>query len=125
MTTLDEVLVYCCRDEDVVVLKEVCAASGAVLRIEPTPVEVAHSTVARRPIAVFIGAGRRHPGNLDIIPVIRAVRNDLPVIVIAEEDSLDLERSARQQSIFYYLVQPIERAEVEAVLKDVRRHAPG
>lgn len=123
MASRAEVLVFCCRGEDVAVLREVCARAGAVLTIEPSRVEVAHATVARRPIAVFIGMGSGSLKNLDVINVIQAIRSDLPIIVIAEEDSLDLERRARQRGIFYYLVQPIERQEVEAVLKDVLRHA--
>lgn len=122
MPSRGEVLVYCCRGEDVAVLREVCSKIGSALRIEPSRVEVAHATVARRPSAIFIGAGDRSLKNLDVINVIQAIRQDLPIIVIAEDDSLELERIARQKGIFYYLVQPIERAEVEAVLQDALRH---
>ncbi len=123
MASRGELLVYGCRDEDIAMLKEVCGPGGPSVRIESSPVEVAHSTVARRPIAVFIGAGACSLENLDLIPVIQAVRGTLPVVVIAEDDSLDLERRARQRSIFYYLVQPLEREEVEAILGDVMRRA--
>jgi DNA-binding response OmpR family regulator len=61
--------------------------------------------------------------HLDVIPMIRAVGKDPPVIVVAEEDSLDLERRARQHPVFYYLVHPLEQNEVKAVLDDVLRHA--
>ncbi len=61
--------------------------------------------------------------HLDVIRTIRAARSDLPIVVIGEDDSLELERRARQEKIFYYLVHPIDRAEVEAVLKDILRHA--
>lgn len=118
-----EVLVYSCRGEDVVVLREVCGKIDLVLRAEPSRVEVAHATVARRPVAVFIGAGNRSLENLDVINVIQAIRQDLPIIVIAENDSLEVERTAREKGIFYYLVQPVERREVEAVLRDALRHA--
>ena len=47
----------------------------------------------------------------------------MPVIIVAEEDSLELERRARGKSIFYYLVHPIDPSEVEALLKNVMRCA--
>ena len=53
--------------------------------------------------------------------MIRVVRRELPVILIAEDASLELERRAREHKIFYYLVHPIERSEVEAVVEDLLR----
>jgi DNA-binding NtrC family response regulator len=121
MATCPEVLVFCCHEDDVAVLRQAAGASGSDLCVVDSAVEVAHQTVARRPVAVFVGAGKRSRANLDVVPMIRAVMSDLPVIVIAEEDSLELERSARQKGIFYYIVRPIEGAEAEALLKDVLR----
>lgn len=63
--------------------------------------------------------------HLDVIPMIRAVGKELPVIVVGEEDSLDLERRARQHTVFYYLVHPLDLKEVKAVLDDVLRRAGG
>lgn len=96
-----------------------------MLRVVDTAVDVAHQTLARRPVAVFIGLGKPSLTNLDVISVIRAVGSDLPVIVIAEEDSLELERHARRKNLFYYLVHPIVPTEVAAVLEAVLHHAEG
>ncbi|MFQ5876691.1 MAG: hypothetical protein ACE5JH_03220 [Acidobacteriota bacterium] len=120
-----EVLALCRGEDDLAALGRAAEACGVALGTVGSPVELARQTVARRPVAVFVGVGTRSLANLDVIPVIRAVRSDLPVIVLAEEDSLEIERQARQQAIFYYLVHPIEAQEVEAVLKDVLRRAAG
>jgi DNA-binding response OmpR family regulator len=118
-----ELLACCCRDDDIAVLRAAAGPNGPVFRVVDNPMKVARQAVARRPVALILGVGQRSLANLDVIPLIRAVRSDLPVIVIAEEDSLELERRVRQKGIFYYLVHPIEPSEVEAVLADALRCA--
>lgn len=123
MPSRAEVVVFNCREDDVAAVMSASASSGAIVNAVDSAVAVAHNVVARRPAAVFIGIGRRRSENLEVIPVIHTAREGLPVIVIADEDSLDLERRARSRSIFYYLVHPVNPAEVAAVLKDVLRRA--
>ncbi len=125
MASPAEVLAFGCREDDLAVLREAFGPTGSALSVADSPVEVARRAAAGRPAALFLGVGRRSMSNLDVITLIEAVRRRLPVIVIADEDSLELERRARQRSIFYYLVHPIQREEVEAVLRDVARHPVG
>ena len=116
-----EVLVFSCEEDDVQALRAALGTRRLALRILDSPVAVAHHVVTRQPAAVFLGVGSSTLCHLDLIPVIHAARSDVPVIVIGRNDSLDLERRARQASIFYYLLHPIERPEVEAVLADALR----
>jgi len=116
-------LTFSCHPQDVAVLREASGPQGPVFQAAGSLVEVAHLAATRRPAAVFLGAGDDTLGHLDVIRTIHAVRSDLPVIVIGDHDSLELERRARQQTLFYYLVHPVEREEVEAVLRDALRHA--
>jgi DNA-binding NtrC family response regulator len=125
MSSRPEVIVFDCRDDDVATLRQASTSSGPLLHAVDSAVAVAHHVVAHRTAAVFIGVGRRSLKNLEIIPVIHAACEGLPVIVIADEDSLDLERRARSRSLFYYFVRPINPREVAAVLKDVLRHERG
>ena len=118
-----ELLVFACADEDLEVLRGASALLGSDVRLAASPMAVARRTTVNPPVAVVLGIGTRTMAHLDIIPVVRAWKKDLPVIVVAEEDSLELERYARQREIFYYLVHPLDRSEVEAVLKDVLRQA--
>ncbi len=122
MTSHAGVLVFCCQEDDIEALKAASGTQGPALCIVTSPVAVTHHVVAGRALAVFLGVGHKTLEHLDVIPVIHAARPDLPVIVIAEEDSLELERKARQKSIFYYLVHPVDPSEIEAVLRDVLRH---
>jgi DNA-binding NtrC family response regulator len=123
MALRTEVLVFGCREDDLAVVRSIAEPSGATLLAMGSPAELAEHAIKRRPAAVILGVGVRALDRLELIPVLRATRDTLPVIVIAEEDSLELERSARQRSIFYYLVHPVDRAEVEAVLRDALRSA--
>jgi DNA-binding NtrC family response regulator len=125
MSTRAEVIVFNCRDDDVAALRQASVSGGPWVHRVDSAVAVAHHVVARRTAAVFIGVGRRTLKNLEVIPVIHTAREGLPVIVIADEDSLDLERRARSRSIFYYFVRPVNPTEVAAVLKDVLRHTTG
>jgi DNA-binding NtrC family response regulator len=125
MSSRAEVIIFNCRDDDVAALRQASASAGPLVRAVDSAVAVAHHVVAHRTAAVFIGVGRRSLTNLEVIPVIHTACEGLPVIVIADEDSLDLERRARSRSIFYYFVRPVNPTEVAALLKDVLRHTPG
>jgi DNA-binding response OmpR family regulator len=116
-----ELLAFGCREDDLAVLRRASGPEGPVVRSVKSTAEFAHDALSRGPLAIILGVGERSLGNLDLISVIRAIRSELPVIVIAEEDSLEVERRVRQESIFYYLVHPVDRAEVGAVLNDLLR----
>ena len=121
MTARQEILVFGCSADDVELLTHAVERMEPALRVVDDPEEFARHAVSRRPLAVVLGVGRDTLAHLDMIPLIRAVRRDLPVILIAKDASLELERRARQHKIFYYLVHPIERTEVKAVVNDLLR----
>ncbi len=60
---------------------------------------------------------------LDVLPIIRSHYPRLPVIAIAGENSLELERTARMRRVFYYLARSVDREEVTSVLQSATRHA--
>ena len=68
-------------------------------------------------------AGPLPVADLDTIEMIHAMDKTVPVIVVAKADSLDLERRARETRIFYYLVEPLQRDEVDAVIDDLASDA--
>ena len=118
-----DVLVCGCQQDDVAVLKAALGRKGPSIRTVDKPAEMARQVVLRLPLAVFLGLRKRDRARLQIIPLLRALFRELPLIVIADEASLELERRARQEGIFYYFVHPLGSAEVQAVLKDLLRRA--
>ena len=120
-----EILVCGCPEDDLAVIRIAAEPDGSVVRAVDNPVMVAQYAMSQGPVAVVLGAGADTFDHLDVIPVIRAIKSDLPVIVVAAEDSLDLERTARQRGIFYYLVHPIDPSETRAVLRNILRSKRG
>lgn len=125
MAARAEVLVFSCSEDDLAELRAASGPGGPPVRAVETPTELALDSITRNPAAVVVGVGIETLSRLDMLPVIQAVRKGLPVIVVAEDDSLALERRVREKEIFYYLVHPIDRPEAEAVLQDVMRRAEG
>jgi DNA-binding NtrC family response regulator len=53
---------------------------------------------------------------LEKISIVRKIDSDLPVVIISEVDSIELERAARLQEVFYFLVEPVNMDELKQVL---------
>jgi DNA-binding NtrC family response regulator len=54
---------------------------------------------------------------LELIQLLNRLLPTLPVIVVADGNSLITERQARQGTIFYYLLRPVDLPEMMAVLR--------
>ena len=75
--------------------------------------------------ALLIGLGQQLEegklGGLKAIPIIKKIDPNLPIIAIAPNDSLEIERKARVAGIFYYLIQPLEAKEVRISVNNAIR----
>ncbi|MBI3950093.1 MAG: hypothetical protein HY314_06530 [Acidobacteria bacterium] len=60
---------------------------------------------------------------IEFIPVFNNLLPHLPIIIVAEPDSLETERLVRQGKIFYYLLKPVDMTEIKAVLRDASEKA--
>jgi DNA-binding NtrC family response regulator len=115
------VFAFGCLADDITLLSDAFDRIEPDLRVLSDVRELARRALSHRPLGIVLGFGKASLSHLDVIPVIHAVRADLPVIVIAENGSLELERAARQERVFYYLVHPIESPELDVVLQDLLR----
>ncbi len=68
-----------------------------------------------------IGVDRQSEGDLDYLSCLNQVDPWLPVIVVNELDSLEMQRKVRSHRVFYYLVEPLDRDEVRAVIDAAAR----
>ncbi len=68
-----------------------------------------------------LGVGRQSVDDLDYLPCLNQVDPLLPVIVVNDRDSLQTQRKVRIHRVFYYLVEPLDRDEVMAVIDAAAR----
>lgn len=71
--------------------------------------------------ACIIFVGRNAEREVDYIPCINRVDPKLPIIVVSEHDSVELQRKVRRHRVFYYLLLPLNREEISAVLRNAVR----
>jgi len=71
--------------------------------------------------ACIIFVGRNAEREVDYIPCLNRVDPKLPIIVISEHDSVELQRRIRQHRVYYYLLLPLDRDEIRAVLRSAVR----
>ena len=66
--------------------------------------------------AAIVGVSATDEESLEVISVAHEVNPHLPVVAIADGESLELERQVRMRKIFYYLIQPVDAEELSAVV---------
>ncbi len=69
----------------------------------------------------IIGVGGQREEDLGYLPCLNQVDPWLPVIVVNDRDSLETQRRVRSHRVFFYLVEPLERDEVRAVIDAAAR----
>lgn len=74
--------------------------------------------------ACIIFVGRNAEREVDYIPCLNRVDPKLPIVVISEHDSVELQRKVRRHRVFYYLLLPLDREEIRAVLRSAVRIPP-
>ena len=122
MTMRETVLVHACSDEAVAAITSALGSRGVATLVANSFAELLRDTVSRKPVGVVLGVRPSAIDELEAIGVLHAMRERVPVMIVAREDSLELERKAREGNIFYYLVEPIQTDELDAVIEDMLRY---
>lgn len=68
-----------------------------------------------------IGVSRQSEADLDYLSCLNQVDPWLPLIVVNDRDSLVTQRKVRSHRVFFYLVEPLDRDEVRAVIDAAAR----
>jgi len=79
--------------------------------------------VHRAPAAVVFELRKERPQDLGALHLIRRALPRVPLIVVADEDSLELRRRVQVLQPTYYAVRPLDRAEIAEALADTLQHA--
>lgn len=60
--------------------------------------------------------------HVDILGIVQKLRPRLPVVLITRNDSLEFEREARKERIFYLLVEPVDKKEFHAAIDNAMKY---
>ena len=101
------------------------AASGHTIDFVESSSRAVQRVLAEPCGVVFVSVSLSDEEGLDTISVVHDLDSQLPVVAVAERESLDLEREARLRKVFYYLVQPVDAEELEAVVGRALAAKPG
>jgi DNA-binding NtrC family response regulator len=67
--------------------------------------------------ACVIAVGRHAEREIDYLPCLNRVDPKLPIVVVSDHDTIELQRKVRRHRVFYYLLEPLDRAEFHSVLR--------
>lgn len=71
--------------------------------------------------ACIIAVGQSAEREVDYIPCLNRVDPKLPIVVVSDHDSIELQRRVRRHRVFYYLLEPLDADELRAVLRSAVR----
>lgn len=72
---------------------------------------------------VILGIRTVGMSGLEALPIVNQIDPALPVIVVADNETLETERAARQSKIFYYLIKPVDLRELRDAVRQAARRA--
>lgn len=72
---------------------------------------------------LFLGASSR--AIWELVPLMSRLNRKLPVLTVAQEDSVETQREIRRSRVFYHLTQPVDTGELKEALREAltRRQA--
>lgn len=89
-------------------------AGEAIQYILSTPVDV-----------VILGMRTVGMSGLEALPIVNQIDPSLPVIIVADDETLETERAVRRSKIFYYLVKPVDFHELRDAIRQAVNHVVG
>jgi DNA-binding NtrC family response regulator len=77
----------------------------------------------KKNLAIIINTGKEHTAGeistKELVHIIKMLDPDLPIIVAAEKESLEVEKEIRLAGIFYYMVKPFNQDEILSILHEL------
>jgi len=100
-------------------LAKLISEEGHRVEVTQRGSEAIQKILGKRFKAVILGMDIEGMSGVEAISIINKIDTNLPIIVIASDDSLEAERRVRSEKIFYYFIKPINGKE----MREVVRHA--
>ena len=89
-----------------------------VIKTTTSDVELVRQLIIDEPSLIFLDAFLSATKVFDLIPILKQIRPETPIVVMTDESIPSLEMRVGQQGIFYYLLKPVEKEEIKAVAED-------
>lgn len=105
-TDAAERLVTCLTNEDFTV-DRICSINDLLTRLYTQQYD-----------ALILGIEAHGMKCYELLPLIREIDDQLPVIVTSSDDSLEVAARVREQGVFYYVLKPVDIAEIKMVLRN-------
>lgn len=102
---------------DVHLLVNLLAQEGYDIDIAEDAAELIDKVLSKDYQALILGTDIKGIEGLKAISIIKKINDKIPIVTITEDDSLETQRLARKERIFYYLLKPVDENEVKEVLK--------
>jgi DNA-binding NtrC family response regulator len=116
--SLPKILIFSRKPADGESLTEILGAGTYDLRWTDNGPETIIQALSGTIDVVVIFLQSKGQRELEYVPCLNSINDQLPVVVISHHDSLKLQREVRRHRVFYYLPQPVEAEEIRAVMGD-------
>lgn len=113
------------KDRSVRTLESSLATDGHEVVYAPDRLQAIEVLLGRPFDAAVLFLGTRAGEVWQLIPLLRRVDRDLPVLTVAEEDSVETQREIRGLRVFYHLTEPVDASELREAIREAlaRRRA--
>jgi DNA-binding NtrC family response regulator len=112
-------ILLCDRDPVFVdTITHLLAEEGYTVEAVNCPGEAIRRLLPGRFGVMVLGVHSGEAEDVGLIPMVNRIDRQLPIVVIAADESLELERRARTGKLFYYAVRPVDSGEFKEVVKE-------
>jgi DNA-binding response OmpR family regulator len=105
-------------------LCDLLSVEGYEVEVTPTAKEGIEKILSKRFRVAIVGLEFEGMSGLEMISIIHKIDINIPVITISKNDSLETERLVRQERVFYYFLEPVDGAEMKAVVSYALKKYP-
>ncbi len=105
-------------------LEAIARSEGSHVDIVDDVGEVVRKIRTGQPEMLILGLEMFVEASHDLIPAVRGIRDDFPIIVVSSEAPNELVEQARSEGVLFYLVEPFGEEELKAVMRGALRKTP-
>ena len=108
-------------DRDPVFVEELerfLAEEGYTVEAVSRPGDALQRLLPGRFEVMILGVHLEEVEDVEVIQILNRIDRQLPIIAMAADESLELERRARCGKLFYYAVRPVDEKEIKEVVRE-------